>query len=52
MRIDQVVQVIPEIIEQPVKQHDPQENVGVTLRRPTREKKSAIPSDCCIFERI
>ena len=52
MHIDQVVQVIPEIIEQTVEQHNPQENVGAILRISTRERKSAIPSDCCIFERI
>ena len=47
--IDQDVQVIPEIIEQPVEQHDPQENVGATLRRSTRERKSAIPSDFVVY---
>ena len=52
MHIDQVVQVIPEIIEQPLEQYNPKENIGATLRRSTRERKSAIPSDCCIFERI
>ena len=45
MHLDQVVQVIPLIIEQPVEQHNPQENVGATLRRSTRERKSTIPSD-------
>ena len=35
VHIDQVVQVIPEFIKQPVEQHDPQENVGATLRRST-----------------
>ena len=49
MHIDQVVQVIPEIIEQPVEQHNPQENVGATLRRSTRERKSAIPSDFVVY---
>ena len=34
MHIDQVFQVIPNIIEQ----HNPQENVGATLRRSTRER--------------
>ena len=37
--IDQVVQVIPEIIEQPNEQHNPYENVGATMRRSTRERK-------------
>ena len=49
MYIDQVIQVIPEIIEQPVEQHNPQENVGATLRRSTRERKSAIPSDFVVY---
>ena len=43
--VNQVVQEIPEIIKQPVEQHDPQENVDSTLRRSTRERNSAIPSD-------
>ena len=45
MHIDQVVQVIPEIIEQ----RDPQKNVGVTLKRSTRERKSVIPSDFVVY---
>ena len=49
MHIDQVVQVIPEIIEQPVEQHNPQKNVGATLRRSTREIKSAFPSDFVVY---
>ncbi|KAL4309169.1 hypothetical protein GQ457_01G021620 [Hibiscus cannabinus] len=47
--VDQVVQVNPEIIEQPVEQHDPQENVGSTLRRSTRERKSKISSDYVVY---
>ncbi|XP_059294564.1 uncharacterized protein LOC132047552 [Lycium ferocissimum] len=42
---DQVVQEIPKIIEQ----HIPQENVDTTLRRSTRERKSAIPSDYVVY---
>ena len=49
MHIDQVVQVIPEIIEQPVEQHNPQENVGAILRISTRERKSAIPSNFVVY---
>ena len=49
LHIDQVVQVIPEIIEQPVEQHNPQENVGATLRRSTRERKSTIPCDIVVY---
>ena len=41
----EVVLEIPKIIEQLVKQHDPQENVDSKLRRSTRERKSVIPSD-------
>ena len=52
MHIDQVVQVIPKISEQPLEQHDLQKNVGTTLRISTRERESSIPSDCWIFERI
>ncbi|KAL4376734.1 hypothetical protein GQ457_02G021410 [Hibiscus cannabinus] len=47
--IDQIVHENPEIIEQPVEQHDPQENVGSTLRRSTRERKSAISSDYVVY---
>ena len=49
MHIDQVVQVYPEIIKQPVEQHNPQENVGATLIRSTRETKSTIPSDFVLY---
>ena len=45
MHIDQVVQVIPEIGEELVEQHDLQKNVCATLRRSARERKSSIPSD-------
>ncbi|KAL4366702.1 hypothetical protein GQ457_05G014270 [Hibiscus cannabinus] len=47
--VDQVVHENPEIIEQPVEQHDPQENVGSTLRRSTRERKSIISSDYVVY---
>ncbi|KAL4340139.1 hypothetical protein GQ457_08G024220 [Hibiscus cannabinus] len=47
--VDQIVHENPEIIEQPVEQHDPQENVGSTLRRSTRERKSAISSDYVVY---
>jgi len=43
--IDQVDNQIHENDEQPVEQHDPQEYVDATLRRSTRVRKSAIPSD-------
>ncbi|KAL4376717.1 hypothetical protein GQ457_02G017480 [Hibiscus cannabinus] len=47
--VDQIVHENLEIIEQPVEQHDPQENVGSTLRRSTRERKSAISSDYVVY---
>ncbi|KAL4380068.1 hypothetical protein GQ457_02G020870 [Hibiscus cannabinus] len=47
--VDQVVHKNPEIIEQPVEQHDPQENFGSTLRRSTRERKSTISSDYVVY---
>ncbi|KAL4342158.1 hypothetical protein GQ457_08G026470 [Hibiscus cannabinus] len=47
--VDQIVHENPEIIEQPVEQHDPQENVGSTLRRSIRERKSAISSDYVVY---
>ena len=47
--VDQVVQELPEITEQPVEQHVPQENVDTTLRRSTRAKKSAISSDYMVY---
>ena len=49
MHIDQDVQVILEIIEQLVEQHNPKKNIGATLRRSTRERKSAILSDFVVY---
>ncbi|KAL6315561.1 hypothetical protein AAG906_000865 [Vitis piasezkii] len=46
---DQVVQDSPEIVEQPIEQHDPQENVDSILRRSTRVRKPAIPSDYVVY---
>ena len=40
-----VDEVVPEIIEQLVEQHDPQENFDSTLSRSTRDRKLAISSD-------
>ena len=39
--VDQVVQDSPEIVEQPVEQRDPQENVDSILRRSTKVRKLA-----------
>jgi len=40
---------IPKNDEQPVEQHDPQENVDATLRRSTRVRKSIIPSYYIVY---
>jgi len=47
--IEQVDHQIHENDEQPVEQHDPQENVDATSRRSTRLRKSAIPSDYIVY---
>ena len=47
--VDQVVQDSPKTFEQPVEQHDPQENVDTTLRRSTRARKTTIPSDYVVY---
>ena len=47
--VDQVVQDSPEIVEQPVEQHHPQENVDSTLRRSTSLRKTTIPSDYVVY---
>ena len=46
---DQIVQELPETIEQPVEQHTPQEDVALILRRSTRIRRSAIPSDYIVY---
>ena len=47
--VDQVVQDSPEIVEQPVEQCDPQENVDSILRRSRRVRKPVIPSDYVVY---
>ena len=47
--VDQVVQDSPEIVEQPVEQCDPQENVDSILRRSTRVRKPAILRDYVVY---
>ena len=44
-----VDQIVHEDVKQLVEQHDPQENVDSTLRKSTRVRKSAIPSDYVIY---
>jgi len=46
---DQVDHPIPENDEQPIEQHDPQENVDATLRRYTTVRKSVIPSGYIVY---
>ena len=48
--VDQLVQDSPKIVEQPVEQRDPQENVDTTLRRSTRARKIAIPSNYVVYQ--
>ena len=47
--VDQIVQEMPEIVEQLIEQHDPQENVDSTLMRFTRARKLAILSDYVMY---
>lgn len=48
-QVEQPVQETPVVIEQEVEQHNHEENVGQNLRRSTRERKSAIPSDYVVY---
>ncbi|KAA8531817.1 hypothetical protein F0562_006466 [Nyssa sinensis] len=48
IQVGQGVQELP-IPEQPVEPHLPQEDIGAALRRSTRTKKSAIPSDYVVY---
>ena len=47
--VNEIVLEIPKIIEQLVEHHDPQENDDSTLKRSTRERKSAILSDYIVY---
>jgi transposase InsO family protein len=47
--VDPGIQDLPENIEQPVVQHAPQEIVDAPLRRSTRIRRSAIPSDYIVY---
>ena len=47
--VDQVVQDLPKIVEQPVEEHDLHENVDTTLRRSTIARKTTIPSDYVVY---
>ncbi|KAL0403765.1 UNVERIFIED_CONTAM: putative mitochondrial protein [Sesamum radiatum] len=47
--VDPVVPHIPKNVKQPVDQQAPPENVDATLRRSTRIKRSAIPSDYMVY---
>ena len=43
------VQQMPEIVEELVEQHAPQEDIGATLRRSTKVRQSAIPDDYIVY---
>ena len=43
------VQQIPEVVEEPVDQHAPQENVDTTLRRSTRVRRTAISDNYMVY---
>ena len=47
--VDQVVQELPRIVEQRVEPHTSLEDDGITLRRSTRPKRSAIPDDYVVY---
>ncbi|KAA8529977.1 hypothetical protein F0562_034419 [Nyssa sinensis] len=51
IQVGQGVQELP-IPEQPVEPHPPQEDVGAALRRSTRTRKSAIPSDYVVSDSL
>ena len=40
---------MPKIVEQPIEQHDLEENVDSTLKRSIKERKSTIPSDYIVY---
>ena len=40
---------MPKIVEQPIEQHNPQENFDSTLKRSTRARKLAILSDYVMY---
>ena len=46
---DQVVHQVPNMIEQPARQHDPHGNVELTLRRSTRVRRSGILDDYIVY---
>ena len=47
--VDQVDQELPNTSEQQVEPHTSLEDIGVTLRRSTRTKRSAIPNDYVVY---
>ena len=47
--VDQVDQELPNTSEQQVEPHTSSEDVGATLRRSARTKRSAIPSDYVVY---
>ena len=47
--VDQVVHQVPDMVEQPARQHDPHGNVELTLRIFTRVRRSAIPNNYIVY---
>ncbi|RVW27457.1 Retrovirus-related Pol polyprotein from transposon TNT 1-94 [Vitis vinifera] len=47
--VDQVDQELPNTFEQQVESHTSSEDIGATLRRSARTKRSAIPSDYVVY---
>ena len=48
-QVDPADEHLPDVIEQPVEQHPPQEDIDPALRRSTRVRRSAIPSDYAVY---
>ena len=47
--VDQVDQELPDTSKQQVEPHTSLEDIGATLRRSTRTKRSAIPNDYVVY---
>ena len=47
--VDQVDQELPNTSEQQVKPHTSSEDIGATLKRSARTKRSTIPSDYVVY---
>ena len=47
--VDQVVHEVPDMVEQPARQHDPHGNVELTLRRSIKVRRPAIPNYYIVY---